>query len=349
MNMNIDLTTEVQKCASIDIEWDKLEKKTILVTGATGLIGTYFINVLLQRNLDNDSRIKIIALGRDEQKFFDRFKDYNKDQLVFLKHDIQVPLTIDEHIDYIIHMASNTHPRLYAAEPIATEMTNILGTYNLLNLAAENKGCRFLLMSSTDIYGNNNDKSKAFLKENDFGYVDCNTLRAGYIEGKRASEALCNAFKEEKGLDFVTARVCRTFGPTMRLTSSLAVSQFILNAVEGKDITLKSKGNQIFSFLYVYDVVSALFYLITNGLSGNAYNVADKSQTLSLLNLAQCIADVSGTKVCFDLPDELEKKGASSFENVCLDSEKLESLGWKSEVSLKDGIERTIKYLKSLS
>ena len=342
---NYDFCNEIKLCAQSEIDWSKIDGKNFLITGATGLVGTYFIKVLLARNALFGANISITAIGRDEEKFCQRFGQCTDKKLIFVKHDIKKPLLCKK-IDYIIHAASNTHPRAYASEPIDTEMTNILGSYNLLNLASQNKNSRFILLSSCDIYGEKRDESKDFFAENDCGFIDCNTLRAGYTEGKRASEALCNAFREEKGVDFVIARLCRTFGSTMRLSSSLAVSQFILSAAKSEDIVLKSKGNQVFSFLYIFDCITALFCIMTKGKSGNAYNVSDNDSVLSLAELARLCAKIGGTKVLFDIPDDFEKKGQSGFSDSRLDSSKLQSLGWKSAFSLEEGLERTIFYLK---
>ena len=340
-----DFSKEIELCANINIDWTKLDNKVVMITGATGLVGKFLIQVLLFRNQQNNIHTKIVAVGRNKAKFLARFAKFeNNPDLMFYEHDVQKPCDYTDRLDIIIHMASNTHPRLYATDPIGTEMTNIFGTYYLLQKASENKGCRFVFTSSGDVYGDNRS-DKEYLSEEDCGYIDCNTLRAGYIEGKRASEALCNAFKEAKGVDFVIARLCRIYGATMQLEDSKAISQFIKKAVNGENIVLKSKGNQTFSYLYVYDVVTALLTIIAHGTIGNAYNVADNKQTVSLASLASLLADIGQSKVIFDVPDNIESKGASSFQNVKLDASKLCSLNWHSEVSLKDGLEYTVRVL----
>lgn len=346
MRKEFDFNKEIECCANIDIDWEKLDNKTIMITGATGLVGKFLIEVLLKRNQLHNKTTKIVAVGRNRKKFEDRFADVeNFEDIIFYEHDVQYPLDYEGRLDIIIHMASNTHPRLYATDPIGTEMTNILGTYYLLQKASQDKGCRFILTSSTDIYGDN-QSAKEFLSETDFGYIDCNTLRAGYIEGKRASEALCNAFQEVNGVDFVIARLCRLYGPTMQLVDSKAISQFINRAANSSDIVLHSEGYQTFSYLYVYDAVAALLTLVANGKTGNAYNICDNKQCISLRDLAAIIAEIGGSKVVYNVPDELEMKGASTFKNVKLDATKLYGLGWKSEVEMKDGLEWTIYCIK---
>ena len=338
-----DFSEEIARAANADVAWSKLDNKNILITGATGLIGKYLIEVLLKRNELKQIKTKIIAVGRNEEKFNQRFAEY-KDchELSFYKHDVQQSFSdLKQKPDVIVHLASNTHPRLYASDPIGTEMANILGTQHLLELAADNPESRFVFASSGDIYGDNRS-DKEFLSEDDCGYINCNTLRAGYIEGKRASEALCNAYKEAKGVDFVIARFCRLYGPTMQLSDSKAISQFINKAINGEDIVLKSKGTQTFSYLYIYDAVTALLTVMTKGITGNAYNVADNNEALALKDLAQILSEIGGSKVVFDLPDELENKGASSFQNVKLDGRKLMALNWHREVELAKGLKHTV-------
>lgn len=340
-----DFSKEIELCANISIDWSKFDNKVLMITGATGLMGKFLIQVLLYRNILKGINTKIIAVGRNREKFLTRFSNIEgQENLEFYEHDVQQPCKYSGRLDMIIHMASNTHPRLYATEPIDTEMTNIFGSYYLLQKASENEGCRFVLVSSGDIYGDN-QSSKEYLSERDCGYIDCNTLRAGYIEGKRASEALCNAFKEEKGVDFVTARLCRIYGPTMLLSDSKAISQFIKKSVAGEDIILKSEGKQTFSYLYVYDAVSALLTISAMGKTGNVYNVADNRQCISLRNLAAILARIGNSTVRIEHLDIVESKGASTFQNVKLDATKLYGLGWKSEVEMEDGIRHTVHFL----
>lgn len=347
MMEDFDFTKEIEQCANIDIDWAKIDNKVVMITGATGLVGKFLIQVLLQRNKEKDLHTKVIAVSRKRKKFQERFSDYIEDKcLELFEYDVQQPCNYNGKLDLIIHMASNTHPRIYATDPIGTEMTNILGTYYLLQRALYNKGCRFVFVSSGDVYGDNLS-TKEYLSEKDCGYIDCNTLRAGYIEGKRASEALCNAFKEANNVDFVIARLCRIYGPTMQLDDSKAISQFIKNAILGENIVLKSKGQQTFSYLYIYDVVTALLTIISKGESGNAYNVADNNQCISLRDLASILAIIGKTMVVYDIPDNLESKGASTFQNVRLDATKLYSLGWRSMVNMEEGLKNTVYRLKS--
>lgn len=330
------------------INFKKIDNKTILVTGATGLVGKTFIEHILNRNKEENVSTKIIAIGRNKQKMLSTFSDYcDDDNISFIEHDVKEQFNIEQELDYIIHLASNTHPRLYASEPIDTVLANILGTHNLLELASKKKKCIFFLMSSGDIYGDTIGDKK-YLSENDCGYINCNTLRAGYIEGKRASEALCNAYYEEKGVKFFIGRLCRIFGPNMRITDSKAISQFVVNAVNGKNIILKSSGEQIYSYLSADDAILAMLYILCNGEYGEAYNISDNTQVMKLKDLAKLIAEIGNIKVLFGESDELETKGSGNFNRICLDSTKINALGWKPSLSLEEGLKDTIFKLKQL-
>ena len=181
------------------------------------------------------------------------------------------------------------------------------------------------------------------------GYIDCNTMRAGYPESKRCGEALCQAYKAQKGLDIVIPRLTRSYGPTLLKTDTKALSQFLHKGVAGEDIVLKSAGTQFYSYLYVMDSVSGLLTVILNGESGEAYNISDDASDIMLKDLAAIIADYAGKKVVFEIPDAVESAGYSKATKARLDSSKLNSLGWKAKYDIKTGIVRTMEMLKAIN
>ena len=177
------------------------------------------------------------------------------------------------------------------------------------------------------------------------GYIDSNTLRAGYPESKRCGEALCQAYAKQYGLDVVIPRFTRSYGPTLLPSDTKALSQFLRNAVGKEDIVLKSDGSQFYSYTYVADAVSGLLYVLLKGESGEAYNIADPSGDVTLRELAEELASIAGTKVVFDLPDSTESAGFSKVTKARLSSDKLRALGWKSHFPVSVGLRHTVEAL----
>lgn len=207
---------------------------------------------------------------------------------------------------------------------------------------------RFFFFSSVEIYGENKNDVDKF-GEDDLGYIDCNTTRAGYPESKRLGEALCNAFAAQKEQNFIIGRFSRVYGPTMSQEDSKAIAQFIRKATAGEDIVLKSEGNQLYSYTYVVDAATAALCLLLKGKSGSAMNIADSASDMKLKDLAQLLAKEAGTKVIFELPDSTEKAGYSTATKAVLDTTKIEQLGWKALTSMEQGLHKTVKILRDLS
>lgn len=350
--MDIDLYKEdIEIVANLDLNWEKLRNKSIMISGATGMIGRFMIDVLMYKNKKNNLNCSILALTRNKKKSIQRFEEYLKsDLLELIECDINKDINIDkETVDIIIHAASNTHPLSYSTQPIDTIMTNIIGTKNLLDFAVKRNTNRFLFLSTVEIYGENKGDVEKF-KESYCGYIDCNTLRAGYPEGKRAGEALCNAYISEKKLNIVIPRLARVFGPTMLMSDTKALSQFIKKAINHENIILKSDGSQFYSYTYVGDSVSGIFKCLFDGKCGEAYNISDDNCNITLKELASNIADYSKTNVIFEIPDSIEKLGYSKATKAILDSSKIyKELGWRAEFDLNESLIRTIEIIKIMN
>ena len=339
---------DVASIAGENLPWEKLAVKSLLLTGATGLIGTLLIDVLMKKNRDENLNVKIFAAGRNEKVANERFSDYFGDKnFSFVKLDVNEPIKDDFKVDFIIHAASNSQNKLFASDPVNTIMANILGSYNLLEFGVKSKVERFVFVSSGDSYGKPLNEDDIF-DENYCGYINPNTLRAGYPEAKRAGEALCQAYISKYNLDVVIARPCRIYGPTMRLDDSKAMSEFIMNGVRGEDIVLKSQGLPRFSYCYGADCVSGILYCLLKGQCGEAYNVSDSSEILSLREIAEYVSSLAGKKVIFELPSELQAKGFLKVLKVVLSNDKLRALGWTPKDDTRSGVKKTVEILKSV-
>ena len=340
---------DVARIASVDLPWEKLQNKSVLLSGATGLLGSFLVDVLMQENL-RGLDCNIFALGRSAKKAEDRFSKWWGDKhLLFLSYDVNQSFMRDDlgTIDYVLHLASNTHPVQYATDPIGTITTNIIGLQNMLDFAVRHKAARFAFASSNEIYGENRGDVELF-DEGYCGYIDSNTLRAGYPESKRCGEALCQAFRSQKGLDVVVPRFTRSYGPTMLFTDTKAISQFIRKGIAGEDIVLKSAGIQNYSYTYMADAVYGLLTVILQGESGEAYNIADEASNITLKELAWIIANHAGKQVVFEIPDAVEAAGYSKATKALLDGNKLKKMGWKPFYTIQDGIPRTVDILRTL-
>jgi len=340
---------DVAKTAA-SYNWDKLNNKSVAISGGTGMIGSYLVDVLLYRNEQFDANTDIYIFGRSKSKASDRFNRYlNSKRFHFIEQDIN--RTIDDndikHIDYVIHAASNTHPVAYANDPIGTISANVIGTSNLLEWADKMSCERFVFLSSVEIYGENRGDVEKF-DESYLGYIDCNTMRAGYPESKRTGEALCQAYRKQKGMDIVIPRLSRVYGPTMLMSDTKALSQFILKGVNGDNIILKSEGTQKFSYSYVADAVTGILSIMLNGVDGEAYNVASKSSDLTLKELAQILADIGNSKVIFELPDVVEAAGYSKATKAMLDISKIYGIGWQSQYDMANGLQKTVDILREI-
>ena len=339
---------DIKRLAQADIDWKQLDGKTLLISGATGMIGSCFIDVLMWKSAHSDFDCVVYAMVRNEDRFINRFSAWNNDNLIFIKHDVNEPFDFEiGNVDYVIHLASNTHPIQYSTDPIGTISANIIGTYNVLNFAASHNVKRVAFSSSNEIYGENRG-DKEFFDEQYCGYINCNTLRAGYPESKRCGEALCQAYIKQKGINVVIPRFTRSYGPTMLMSDSKAISQFIKNALNKENIVLKSAGTQYYSYTYVCDAVSGLLYVLLYGECGNAYNISDVNSDIMLKDLAAIISEFSAKEVVFELPDNVESAGYSTATKARIDSSKLQSIGWKAQYGIKDGIERTLSILSDV-
>ena len=337
---------DVKRVADLDLPWEKLRGKVILITGGTGLVGSFLIDVLAVANLG----CKVFLFGRSEEKAKARFAEYWHDGWIeFVKWDAAASTlpTIDGSVDFVLHLARNTHPVAYATDPIGTITANVIALKNLLELAAAKKCSRFLFASSNEIYGENRGDVELF-DEKYCGYIDCNTLRAGYPESKRCGEALCQAYIKQKGLDCVIARLTRTYGPTILPTDTKAISQFFNNALRGEDIVLKSEGRQYYSYQHVADSVLGLLIVLLKGEKGSAYNIADESGDITLRELAKLIAEQADREVMFDVPDVVEAAGFSKATKARLDGLKLKGLGWSPNYDIRTGVVSTMNVLKKM-
>lgn len=330
---------EIEYLSAAALPWEKLEGKRILISGATGMIGKCLIELLMCRNRAAGRPIHVTALSRNGERAKARLGEYwELPYFQYISCDVNKGIPECGQADVIVHAASNTHPLQYSQDSIGTIASNVVGTKNLLDYAVSHGTGHFCFVSSVEIYGENRGDVEKF-DESYSGYIDCNSLRAGYPESKRLGEALCNAYRQTYGLEFSIPRLSRVYGPTMLPTDSKAISQFIKKAAAREDIVLKSEGNQKYSYTFVTDAAAGILYTILLGKAGEAYNVADAASDITLRELAGILAELAGTRVVFEPPKESERRGYSTATKAMLDASKLMGTGWTPRVHMREGLE----------
>jgi nucleoside-diphosphate-sugar epimerase len=318
-------------------EWSHLEGKTLLITGATGMIPVYLIHTLMA--LKN---VKVFAVSRNEEMLRKKFLNYldNTDFIVLI-HDIYNPICISDSIDIIIHAASPSSPREISDYPVDTIRANIIGTENLLHFAQKNYVQKFLFLSSVTIYGKPMTCNELFT-ETDMGVVDENSRMSSYILSKRMGEYLCKAYYRQFKLKTYIGRISQTFGPGYTLYHGSPASDFIGDAVNNRNIIMKSTGETKRNYSYISDVITGLFYILLKGDAASPYNISDNNSYISTMEFAKNVVLASESNISINM--QIEENDRSY--NYGLNSNKLSALGWNPKVSIYDGLRKTIRFFK---
>jgi UDP-glucuronate decarboxylase len=339
---------DLNEIANCELDWENLKGKSVLVTGATGLICSCIVDLLMFRNQHFNDGITVYALGRSEDATRNRFDSYyDSEWFVFVKQDVCEKIDIKSKIDLIIHGASNAHPEVFTADPVGTMMSNFFGMYNVLEFARMYKDVRIIYISSGEVYGDPDLKTSSFVEEYS-GYVNPMNVRSCYPSSKRATETLCVSYANQYNMNVTVVRPCHIYGPTMTQKDSRAIAAFIRNVISSQDILMKSEGTQIRSYCYVVDAVSAIMTVALAGKSGSAYNISDNKSVTSIRDLALLIASAGGQKVILSEPTKIEKSGFTQVTRQVLDATKLESLGWEAKTDLRNGIIKTIDIFSNM-
>lgn len=339
---NILLQDIQQVVRSINLS--ELKNSSIFVTGATGLLGSFIIRVLLYLNKTENYNVQIFALIRNKEKAEKVFGcDYNDDAIQWIIGDIR-NFIIKENIDYIIHGASVTSSQDFLHKPVETISTALYGTERILETSKELKPKSVVYLSSMEVFGIT-DTRLGEVKESDYGYIDILNPRSSYSEGKRLCECLCASYASEYGVPVKIARLTQTLGAGIDYNDTRVAAQFMRSVIENKDIVLKTEGKTRRPIVYISDAVSGIFTILLKGLSGESYTVANKKTIATIRETADMIAHniaKDKIKVVFDI--DVPKEYAPNLNlNLNLNTDKLESLGWTACVGLEDAYKRMIE------
>ena len=317
------------------------ENKTILITGATGLIG----QALIRRLLGGEEKPKkILALTRDPNRANDLFSGLSdRDRIFWIKGDIKTAVFPDEPVDLIIHGAAETGSRAFIEQPAEVMETAYLGTKNVLEFARKSRPEAFLFLSTMEIYGAPETDEKITESHG----TDLNTMepRSSYPEGKRFCETLCSAYASEYGVPAMVLRLTQTFGPGVRYDDRRVFAEFMRCAVENRDIVLKTKGETKRSYLYTEDAAEAILTVLEKGTPGEAYNAANEETYCSIFEMAELVAkECAGGKIRVRIEEQDTRSlGYAPVLHMNLDTTKLRALGWQAKTGLAEAFRRMIE------
>lgn len=326
---------------------DEIDHSSILVTGATGLIGSALVDLLLYCNKKNGSHIKIYAASRKPQFVLTRFCRYGKeDGLYPVEYNALEDLSLEIKPDYIIHAASNATPNEYITHPVDTFLANAKGIDNLLRYAVNEQVRKIIYVSSSEAYGS--IPSVQPLREEQYGCINPLLPRSSYALGKQAAENLCIGYSNQYNCNVSIVRPGHIYGPTATLRDQRVSSFFAMQAAKGHDIVMKSSGSQIRSYCHCFDCASAILTVLLKGASGEVYNISNNNSIITIKEMASLLAQHGHVNLKMELPSTLEKAIFNPMSNSSLDSSKLEKLGWKGYFDASTGLAHTVLVLREI-
>lgn len=335
--MNEVLNEDLKYIKEYDLPYEVLKGKTVLVTGATGLIGVSLVRSLLYMG-----DIKVLAFVRNENKAKSIYEQNSNLEIVV--GDITCPIDIKGAVDYIFHCASVTTSKIMVEQPVETLMTSIEGTKHILNLAKQ-KSCKSVVyVSSMEVYGafDNLDHD---VTEDDLGYIDPLKVRSNYPEAKRLCENMCIAYLQEYGIPVKIARLAQTFGAGILPNENRVFAQFARSVINNENIILHTKGLSEGNYCYTRDCMTGLLTILLKGKDGEAYNVSNPNSHITIVDMAKMVAHEiakGNIEVLFDIP-ETNTFGYAVDTKMKLSSNKLQKLGWNPEIGLEEAYKRMIK------
>lgn len=322
------------------IDWEKLKGKTVLVTGATGLIGQGIAKTLLYVG-----NIRVIAPVRNPEKAKRIFASQLENGLpiLFPVWEAEVPLSVKEDVDYIFHCANQTSSQGFVQTPADTIHTAYSGTHHVLSFAKEKGVKKVVYLSTMEVYGTPQTDEK--ITETHVGVIDPLNVRNCYPESKRLCESLCVSFASQHQVPVCIARLTQTFGPGIDPSDRRVFADFARCVMEKRNIVLHTKGETKRNYLYTADATRALILLALEGKSGEAYNLANEDTYCTIYEMAQTVArEIAGgaIEVCVEVEEDLGKFGYAPVLHMNLDTKKMRGLGWKPQRGLCDMFRRMI-------
>lgn len=336
---------DVQDVCSRPLPWLKLRNKSILVTGAGGFLASYIVKTLLKASNIYDLNLNVICVTRSDVRHsarlrsctgFENFTSYIQDMGSALRCDFPKA-------DILIHAASQATPRLYGSDPVGTLAPNVVGTNNLLERTREFEIDQFLFVSSGEVYGTQ-PISHTEINEDQFGTLNPMNVRSCYAESKRMAENICASYHHQYGTDVRIVRPFHTYGPGLTASDGRVFADFIHSAAKGETIKMRSDGKARRPFCYITDALTGIFSVLFMGSAGEAYNIANPEQEVSIADLATIVATTrSDVKLQVETLPALDGYLQSPISRQVVNVDKLRSLGWYPTVDINDGFSRSVR------
>lgn len=336
------LKEDIASILNMNINIEKLQNETVLVTGATGLIGSMVCKALSELSHRNNWNVTIVAMVRNAQKANQVFSDVSENQnIIFLEQDITETIKWDAQLDYIVHTACPTASNTFINQPVDTISAIVTGTMNVLELARAKQCKSVVYLSSMEAYGQVLHEN--LLKPEDVGYINPLSLRSCYPEGKRMAENACIAYFHQYQVPVKIIRLAQTFGPGIPATDNRVFAQFIRSAVNGEDIVMFTEGGSKRMYLDTMDAVRAVLTVLLQGEDGQVYNAGNPSTYSSIREMAELVIREFGKDNCKLVINRSKDVGQYPPDNMLnLDTKPLQDLGWSPRYELKDMYRRML-------
>lgn len=313
-----------------------LKNADILITGATGFIGSMLAKALCNASDKYDLNISISGQIRNEDK---AKKQYGK-----LYSRIKFVNEISGAYDYMIHTISPTSSKYFIEHPVETIQSSVMSTIDVLELARQSNAS-LVYLSSMEQYGVPYEKSNNRMTEDMIGVIDHLNVRSSYSESKRLCECLCASYSSEYDVDVKIARLAQTFGAGMPLTDNRMPMQFAKAVIENRDIVLHTDGKSVVNSVYITDAITGILTIMNKGTKGEAYNICNDEESRSVYEIAELVAnEIAGGYINVRIENN-ENMGYAPNVEMYLSSKKLEELVWKNNINMETGYRRLIEYV----
>ncbi len=346
--MNPIVTQDVQAIVAdpvIAAAADRLAGQTVLVAGAGGLIARYTALALAELSAVAGLGVEVVCLVRDLAKAERAYAAHpRRGDIALLQQDLGEPLHYVGRADLIIHAGGASNPKAYAADPYGVAAANVRAAFDLVDLARHGGARRIAYFSSREVYGT----APAPLTEDVPGVFDHLAPRNSYPEAKRMTESILAAASAQFGIGYQSLRLASVYGPGMRLADDgRAMADLVDARLAGRDLVLASDGATVRGYCYVTDAVRGILTALLAGTEDTVYNVANETEPVSIRELADLLASlpVAGQETTPGVVTgpAVTPSGYSTFGYVPVSTTRLESLGWRPRVSLRDGLVRTLE------